>query len=102
MHAEQGGLLGGGGFIRALQSKIKIYFSPSLQLPTYNGQPPNNTVCIVPQTVRYNKLPCSQARLHGVLDRTSTYETFLGAQYDGKVPYLEKISKMAGQRQKLN
>jgi hypothetical protein len=40
----------------------------------------NNSVCTVPQTVRYHKLPppaTSQARLHGVLGRRSMYETLL-------------------------
>jgi hypothetical protein len=44
-----------------------------------------NTVCMVPQSVQYHKLPSprvlrpatSQARLHGVLGRRSMYGTFL-------------------------
>jgi hypothetical protein len=51
---------------------------------------PNNTVCTVPQSARYHKLPTpivlrpasSQARLHGVLGRKSMYvgqwETAIG------------------------
>jgi hypothetical protein len=44
-----------------------------------------NNLATVPQSVRYHKLPppsilrpaISQARLYGVLDRNSMYETFL-------------------------
>jgi hypothetical protein len=48
---------------------------------------------MVPQSVRYHKMPpprvlsvCYQARLHGVLGRTSIYETFLLQSYSTSPP----------------
>ncbi len=57
------------------------------QATTWEWTAPDNTVCMVQQYVRYQRLPppsvlrsattTSQARLHGVLGQRSMYETFL-------------------------
>ncbi len=90
------------GVIRALQSNINKCYSPQPAAPSPlltedlpgswpgrymrmdTGTAPNNTVCTVPQSVQYHKLPppsvlrpaTSQAKLQGVRGRKSMYETF--------------------------